>query len=427
MESLSAAIGCRSLSHFPRRTLLKAGAAAWLTPLATQLARAQEQQPNEKAKSVILVWLEGGPSQLETFDPHPGTKIGGLVQAIPTSAKGVQIASTLPQTAEQMHRVALVRSVMGKEGDHERAIYNVKTGYRPDPTVLHPAIGAITCHVLEGGADIPRHISIIPGSQPGKGGYLGAKYDAFIIGVEASVPKECFRRRIDDLLEVVESEFHRGRLADVDQQRTLHGVATQSAVTMMDSSQLKAFDIQQESIELRQKFGDTASGRACLAAVRLIEAGVRCVEVTISGGWDSHVNNHELQSNACGLLDPAYAALLQTLADRDLLDSTLVLCGGEFGRTPQINPLEGRDHWPHGFSIALAGTGIRGGAVHGATSPTPRLEDRFEENVDSPVTVADVHATAMEALGIPFHDEHMTPIGRPLRWSDGTPIRSLLS
>lgn len=407
-----------------------------MSTLARRLAMADERGVSDpgRPKSVILLWLEGGPSQLETFDPHPGGKIGGDVKAIETSAKGIQIADLLPRTAEQMHHVSLVRSVTSKEGDHERAVYNVKTGYRPDPTLTHPSIGAVLCHADDSGADIPRHISIVPGNQPGRGGYLGAAFDAFKINdpagpvpdIRRPIEKQRYDRRLSDLNQIVEQEFRRGRLADLERKRTLHETATAAALKMMSSDQLTAFNVSDEPREVLEAFGDTAFGRGCLAATRLVEVGARCVEVTL-GGWDSHVTNHSLQASACETLDPALAALIQRLDERDLLDSTLLICGGEFGRTPSINPAEGRDHWPHGFSTLLAGCGIRRGVVHGATSSDPDLKGNVDRDVSDPTTIADVHATALSVLGVEYDEELDTPVGRPIKRCEGTPIESIMA
>ena len=377
---------CDPVTHLSRRTLLGAGGGAWLmSAVARRLALADETglTPQGRPRSVILLWLEGGPSQLETFDPHAGKRIGGEAKAIHTSVKGLQIADTLPQLAEWMHLGSVVRSVTGKEGDHERAIYNSKTGFRPDPTLVHPSIGATLCDASDEGADIPRHISIIPQGSPGRGGYLGAKYDAFKINdpagpipdVRRPVRQERYERRVDDLLNFVEQEFARGRLVDMERQRTLHTTASKAALKMMSSEQLDAFDVSSESKDTLQAFGDSPFGRGCLAASRLIEVGARCVEVTL-GGWDSHITNHSLQTSACEVLDPALASLLKRLQERDLLETTMVVCGGEFGRTPEINPADGRDHWPHGFSTFLAGCGIRRGGVYGGTSPDPEAGSR---------------------------------------------------
>ena len=223
---------CDRNAHLSRRTLLGAGGGAlMMSSLAQTLARADEQGLTDPAKprNVILLWLEGGPSQLETFDPHADTKYGGDVQAIETTVPGLQLSNLLPQTAEQMHLASLVRSVTSKEGDHERAVYNVKTGFRPDPTLQHPSVGAILCQADQGGADIPRHISIVPGKQPARGGYLGAAYDAFKIDdpagavpdIRSSVDDKRLDRRLNDLYTVAEAEFRRGRLAKMETDRTL--------------------------------------------------------------------------------------------------------------------------------------------------------------------------------------------------------------
>ena len=170
---------------------------------------------------------------------------------------------------------------------------------------------------------------------------------------------------------------------------------------------------------------DTPFGRGCLAAVQLIEAGVRCVEVTLSG-WDSHANNHEIQADRISVLDPALAAMIKDLKNRDLLDDTIVVCGGEFGRTPYMNVVGGRDHWPHGFSIALAGGGIVGGRVIGETSPKPKREsnDRLSDLAD-PQPIENIHASIFHALGIDFTQEYPTPIGRPMKFSEGQVIKGL--
>ena len=428
---------CDRTAHLSRRTLLGAGVGGSLmSALASRLAWADEKGRHDPAKprNVILLWLEGGPSQLETFDPHPGGRIGGDVKAIPTSVKGVEISDLLPQTAEQMHLASLVRSVTSKEGDHQRALYNVKTGFRPDPTLKHPSIGAVLCHVDDRGADIPRNVSIVPGNSPGRGGYLGAKFDAFKVNdpagrvsdVRRPVAESRYDQRLEDLWKL-ESEFRRGRLKNLDLDRTLHETATKSALTMMSSDQLDAFDVSQESKATLDAFGDSRFGRGCLAASRLIEVGVRCVEVTLSG-WDSHVTNHSLQRSACETLDPALASLLKRLEEREMLDSTLLICGGEFGRTPTLNPAEGRDHWPHGFSTLLAGCGIRRGAVYGATAADPKLDSaRPLDDVSDVTTVADIHATVLSALGVDHDFEEDTPIGRPLKRSEGTPIKDIMA
>ncbi len=401
--------------------------ATWLTPFADLLA-VDAERPNRRGKSVILLWLAGAPSQLETFDPHPGSPISYGTKSIKTANPEVELASTLEQTAEVMNDVSLIRSAVSREGDHQRAIYNIKTGYRPIPALSHPSIGAVITHELPNPKiEIPTHVSILPSQFPSRGGYLGAQYDAFQIG-NPTEPLQDMQAKTSDVranqrlksLSVVEKAFSQGRYTKLDAEKTLHVATVEKARRMMTSEQLKAFDVSDEPADVRAAYGETPFGRGCLAARRLVEAGVRCVEVTL-GGWDTHVNNHELQAGRVAILDPAFATLIKDLKQRDLLDQTVVLCGGEFGRTPKLNGLDGRDHWPHGFSLALAGGGIQGGRVVGKTDPSGEKQEP-----ERPVPVADIHATIQTVLGIDPEYEVMTPANRPLALSEGNLIRELL-
>ena len=400
---------------------------SWLTPLAGRLAIAAEKDPRgERAQSVIFLWLSGGPSQLETFDPHPGTKIAGGTKATNTAVAGVKLVAGLEQVAEQMPYISLIRSLVSKEGDHQRGAQLAKTGYRPTPTAVFPTIGAICCHELPlGKTEIPRHISILPDARPGWGGYLGAEYDAFKTGDPASqvpdlsarVSEDRFAQRLRDL-EFVDRAFVRSRARQADAAVDRKTLA--AARAMMTSEQLSAFDVKEEPAELLARYGDTPFGRGCLAARRLVEKGVRCVEVTLRG-WDSHFDNHATHKQLVKILDPALATLIQDLRERGMLERTVVMCGGEFGRTPKINPLAGRDHWTTGFSMAVAGGGLAAGRVIGETDPEGGGQPT------DPHSFADVHATVLTALGIDIKTEYISKIGRPLKLSDGTPIKQLLA
>ena len=289
--------GCGSWEHWNRRSLLKMAGwsgLSWMTPLATCLARQHERKVVDRPKSLILLWMEGAPSQLETFDPHPGTEIAAGSKARKTRVDGIIIGDGLEQTAEVMDAISLVRSVTSKEGDHARAIYNIKTGFRPTTTLVHPSIGSVVCHQLPDPdgrpVDIPRHISILPGDWPGRGGYLGERFDAFKVGdpknpvpdVVARVDESRQRQRIRDL-NVVDRQFLQRRQKNRVVRGSLGNHNLDAALNMMSSEQLQAFDVSRVARSLRDEFGDTSFGRGCLAAVRLIEAGVRCVEVTLSG------------------------------------------------------------------------------------------------------------------------------------------------
>jgi uncharacterized protein (DUF1501 family) len=339
--------------------------------------------------------------------------------------QGVALAEGFERLAAEMADVSLIRSLVSKEGDHERGTSLMKTGFRPEPTVEHPSLGAICCHELPAGeTTIPRHVSILPGQWPARGGFLGGQFDAFQVADPAGplpdvapfVPTTRDAQRMRDL-EVAEKAFARGRARRVE--ATLHRDSLRRARVMMSSEQLEAFDVKLEPAAVRSEYGDTPFGRACLSARRLTEVGVRCVEVTLDG-WDSHVNNQKTQRSRVDILDPALSALIRDLRGRKQLGRTIVLCLGEFGRTPTINLAGGRDHWPGGFSMALAGGGLAGGRVIGETDP---------EGVKDPVrpyTIADVHATVMTFLGINPRKELQAPVGRPVKLCEGKVIADLL-
>ena len=434
-------VGCSSLKHMERRRFLGRGAGlvagsigGW-TAIAEQLAMSSSSKnrvDDTRPKNLIFLWLQGGPSQLETFDPHPGKKIGGSIKGVDASLKGLQISDLLPQTAEVMHLATLVRSMTSKEGDHERATYTMKTGWRPDPTLIHPSIGSVLCHQTEGNIEIPRHISILASQWPARGGYMGPQLDAFQVGdpnapiANLRSPVDATRRdrRMANLQSIAEAEFRKGRLKNLDAERTQQITATQRALKMMDSNQIEAFEIDKEPNSVVKLFGDSSFGRGCLAAVRLVQQGVTCVEVELNG-WDTHANNHGFHQSQCKILDAALHGLITELERREMLRDTIVVCGGEFGRTPTINIAEGRDHWPTGFSTAIFGGPFRRGFVHGETSPEETVtgEDPLKRITD-PVSIEDLHATILNSFGIDFSQELQTPVGRPLALSQGTVQKS---
>lgn len=432
MLSQNISLGSRPLA---RRDVLRAAAGLGVSFMVPAMGlRAAQQRGPERPRSLITLWMAGGPSQLETWDPHPGTRNGGPTQAIDTSLPGLRIAHHYPLMAEQMHRLSVIRSLVSKEGDHERGTYFVMTGYRPDPTVVHPSLGALLARNLpDDKVEIPLHVSL--GGGEGftipRGGYLGDQYDAFRIfepgqnvnnlrGIENGQRQE---RRLQGL-DLLTRTFRKGRSVSVD--NTLHQHVVERALTMMNSEQLKAFDLTDEPQETLARYGDSRFGRGCLVARRLVETGIRAVQVVLPG-FDTHAANftgHETQAQQ---LDPAFAALIADLAERDLLDSTVVLCIGEFGRTPQINPLDGRDHWPNGFSCVIGGGGIRSGAVIGETANPDEAANAKSIQPADPIKVPDLYATILQAMGVRYDYEEMTPIGRPLLRTDGTPIERLLS
>lgn len=426
------------MERLTRRQVLQVGlggAVSFLVP--TLGVKAAQKRGKERPKSLIVLWMAGGPSQLESWDPQPEAAVGKTTAKIVTSVPQLEISELLPQMAEQMHKVSLIRSMVSKEGDHERGTYYAQTGYRPDPSVVHPAMTALISRLMpDESVEIPQHISLASGDGfvVPRGGYLGAEYDAFRIfdpgrnirNMRPSVDNNRQQRRLAGL-DVVSRTFQQKRRGSVE--KTLHQDVIDKALTMMSSEQLKAFSLEDESRETVDRYGDSRFGRGCLIARRLVEQGVRAIQVVLSG-FDTHVNNLEGQSKQFQILDPAFAALLTDLQERDLLDSTMVLCMGEFGRTPRLNPLEGRDHWPVGYSCVLGGGGIQAGHVIGETNPAAAQEDgkRVTERTmpASPVTIPDLYATVLTTLGLDPYEELQSPIGRPFKLSEGVAVQQLL-
>jgi hypothetical protein len=410
-----------------RRDLLRTAGVLGLSFLLPPLeARAANERGVRRKKSLVTIWLEGGPSQLETWDPHLGVKIGGPTKAISTSIPGVQIAETFPAVAAELSSLSVIRSLVSKEGDHERGSYFLKTGYRPDPTLRHPSLGAILVNQIpEASIVIPQHIAIGNSQWPPRGGFLGDQLDAFRVydpgrdvpNLNAPVEPARQTRRVSNL-DVVSKAFERGRRPQVE--KTLHQHMIERALEMMSSDQLRAFQIDGESRKLRDAYGDSTFGRGCLVARRLVQAGIRAVEITLSG-FDTHANNFNGHRENARILDPALATLVRDLREHDLLQSTVVLVIGEFGRSPAINALDGRDHWPSGFSCLIGGGGLKSGLVIGSTDPQGR-----EKMPKEPVEVADLFATILKTLGIDSAHEVITPIGRPMAFSSGKPISRLI-
>ena len=416
-----------------RRRLLTLGGGAFAAACAGRWgflgasdALAQPAPAAATAKACILLWMNGGPSHIDTWDPKPGKPTGGKHKALKTSAPGVVISEHMPQLAAQAHHLALLRGVSSKEGNHQRAQYLVHTGYAPSPTVEHPAFGAWVSSALgASGRDLPAFVSL--GGPSAGGGLLGLPHGPFVVTEPGSLPRnvspagnvdearQALRREV---LGMLEDDFAR-RTGDpkVAGRRELYDRARR----MMGSADLAAFDVSSEPEAVRAAYGDTAFGRGCLTARRLVEAGVRIVEVVLDG-WDTHKDGFTRTARLMGTLDPAMATLLRELGDRQLLDSTLVAWMGEFGRTPRINGDEGRDHYPQAWSAVLAGGGVRGGVVHGAT------DDEGAKVVSGQVGVADVHATMAHALGIDPARSATSPGGRPIAVTDnGSVIRAVLA
>ena len=413
-------------STVSRRSFLQyvsAGAVAAGTLNFRQLMSVQAEELRKQGRSMILLWMQGGPSQLETFDPKPGTENGGSTKAISTAVSGIEVASGFEQTAKVMKDVALIRSVTNKEGQHQRATYQLHTGYLPTGSVRHPSLGAnIAKQIADLSQDLPAVVSV---GQTVGAGYLGVDFEPFVVDNPGQLPRNLaapvksarYSRRLG-LLDKLEDDFSgRGGQIVVDNHRRLY----QKASKMVVSPNVSAFDISQESESVRAKYGDSDFGRGCLLARRLVEAGVTFVEVQ-SRGWDTHDDVFNRVAKLSSDVDPGMAALISDLKERGRLDRTLIVWMGEFGRTPKINPRSGRDHWPRVFNAAIAGGGIRGGQVIGSSSADGNgVQER-------PVTIPDLFCSVCKSLNINPRTETISPLGRPLKIVDGgKPVDELFS
>ncbi len=376
----------------------------------------------------ILLFMRGGPSQLETFDPKPDTSNGGPTKSLATAVNGIHIAEPWKHVAAAMKEIAVIRSMTNKEGEHLRAAYQLHTGYVPAGGVKHPTFGSIVAAELGPPEfDLPHFVSISNRNTTLGSGFLGMSVAPFLVAdprqmpnnvqLPQSVNNKRFGRRLD-LLERLEQDFaESGGERRVTDHRALYANASQ----MVRSPRLKAFDVTQEKDAVRDRYGRTPFGQGCLLARRLLEQGVTFVEVE-SNGWDTHQENFDRVRSLSEIVDPAFAALVADLKERGRLDKTLVIWMGEFGRTPRINPSTGRDHFPRAFSVALAGAGIKGGKVIGATSA-----DGMNVS-ERPVRVEDLFCSFYQALKINPRKENMSTAGRPIKIVDGgQPVKELFA
>jgi hypothetical protein len=370
-----------------------------------------------------LLWLNGGPSHLDTLDPKPGAPTGGPFEAIETSVPGIKLGQHLPELAKQAEHLTVVRSLHSKEADHGRANYYLHTGNNQQPTVDYPAIGSVVAKTFSSEeADLPAFVSMGNVGFGNGPGFFGLEFAPYVVGdMNSPVPNATVPQGIDagrqarrlTSLRDFDARFAR-RIAQP--LAASHAQYVEKGLRLMSGPALQAFDTSQESAETLAAYradGDPNSfGRTCLLARRLIERGVKFVEVALDG-WDTHADNFNAVASLCGQLDAPFAALLSDLAARGLLSETLVLCLGEFGRTPTINGNNGRDHWSDAFSAVVAGGGVQGGRMIGAT------DERGEQVADRPISIPEFYATLLALFGVEPGREYRTPEGRPIRLVTG--------
>jgi hypothetical protein len=424
----------------------------WLGAMADEAAA----DPKRK-KSCILLWMNGGPSTIDMWDLKVGHANGGPFKEIATATPGIKISEHLPKIATFMDKMAIIRSMNTKEGDHGLGTYYLHTGYAARGPIQYPSIGSLVAKEI--GTDeaaLPNYVSIAPyrqfNAEAYGSGFLGPKQAPLIVGdianpfgqvrngadpdygealkVKDLVPpsdlsKERFDARIG-LLDDLQKDFIADR-PDVGPRS--HQTAYERAVKLMRTAASKAFNLEDEPAAVRDAYGRNLFGQGCLLARRLVEKGVPFVEVTLGQGpnnnfiaWDTHGDNFNQVKALSGVLDNAWSTLMTELKDRGLLDSTLIVWMGEFGRTPQINGGQGRDHFANAWSTVLAGGGIKGGQVVGKTSADgTKVEERE-------VTAPDFLATVAKALGIDPLTQNMSNVGRPIRVADpgAKPITEIL-
>lgn len=418
--------------------LLGAGCCGWFPQFAARAAAAGVA-PQRRA---VLLWMSGGPSQLDTFDMKPDHANGGEFKEIATSVPGVRFSEHLPKLAKQADKLAIVRSIKTKEGDHARATQLARTGYAPGQDLSYPAVGCSLSKALRvERLALPQHVSIAsPRSFPAAfgPGFLGPRYAP--ASVDGSPPDgDGFARlRVENLdpPQGVDADraARREALWDALQQEFLlghddgalaaHDGMHRQALELVRGDAREAFDLSQEPDLVREAYGKGRFGQGCLLARRLLERGVPFVEVALGGeglGWDTHNDGFRQVRDLSQELDNGWGTLMQELSERGLLDSTTILCIGEFGRTPTINNMGGRDHFPNAWSCVLAGGGVAGGQVYGATSPDG------SEVVENPVGVQEVLATFCGALGVDPATENDAELGRPIKIVEAEPIRELLA
>ncbi len=440
------------MSNLNRRTLLKSLMASFgglgTCGILPALAETTAGTPKGKSRHCVLLWMNGGPTQTDTFDMKPEHANGGEFKPIATSAKGLEISEHFPKLARHGHQLAVLRGLSTREGDHGRGTFTMHMGRQPDPLVRFPTLGAMLSKELaQSEAMLPEFVAVNPylgfDATAWEAGFLGARFAPLTIKSRAArqvtgpasaaafaelgvddlkATQPVSAQRASDRLGLLQG-FQSQLVAESPQSPVLaHDTMLQRAIQLVSSDAGKVFDLSQESAATREKYGRGSFGQGCLLARRLIEKGVSFVEVSLgdSGRWDTHGNNFATVRELSTELDAGWSALLDDLEARGLLESTTILWMGEFGRTPKINGGAGRDHFPNAWSAVLAGGGIRGGQTYGRTS----IDGMTVES--GKMDVGDLFATLCGALQIDHRMLNTSNIGRPFRIAEGQPVKEVL-
>ncbi len=418
------------MTVFSRRQFIFSCASALCASSLARLHASESEVPDYRhptARNIIYIFLSGGMSHIDTFDLKPNWKDQGPVTSCATDVDGLFVNALLPGCAKNMKHTALIRSLTSTQGAHETGRYMMRTNYPQRGTIVHPSIGSWSVY-YKGTENnhIPGHVVIGAGSTHPGAGYMETKCAPLPIGDprkglqnsrrSKTISPERFDKRFE-LLQAVNAPFDAAY--NVKEVRAYKDVY-EEALALMRSQDLDAFDVNKEPSYMHQSYGDHTFGQSCLLARRLVEHDVRFVEIEL-GGWDTHLENFERLDELLPIFDQGYSALLSDLEQRGLLDETLVVVGTEFGRTPALTTDgNGRGHHPSAYSCLLAGGGIRGGTVYGAT------DERGAEVVDKPVRIQDFNATIAHAIGLPIDQRMYAPDGRPFTVGNtGAPLYEL--
>jgi hypothetical protein len=437
--------------NLDRRHLLRVGAVSTAVSMSGwlgNLAMAAETKKVKPKRSCILLWMNGGPSTIDLWDLKVGHENGGPYKEI-DAAPDLKIGEHLPKLARHGKNIAVLRGMSTKEGDHARGTYLMRTGLLPGfAGIQYPSIGSLISKELgDPKAELPNFISIAPQrffAQDAFGpGFLGPVHAPLIVGdnqfnngqgqnlqgIDAILKVADLTRPKDvdeashiarlEMLREVQEEFASGRPGNIAKS---HAAAYDRAIRLMQADGGQVFDLTKEDDKTREKYGRNLFGQGCLLARRLVEKGVSFVEVTL-GNWDTHGNNFDLVKGLCGTLDAAWAALMDDLKERGLLETTTIVWMGEFGRTPKINQGKGRDHYPNAWSTVIAGGGVKGGQAVGKTSKDGTT---VEERV---TTTADFLATVCGTLGLDHEKQNMSNVGRPIPIVDrgAKPVKEVIA
>ena len=433
------------MSHpFTRRSFVSAGSLGFLgLSLRDLLAAASEAKSpvDGKAKAVILFWLEGGPSHVDTWDPKSNSNF----KPISTNVPGIQISELLPKIAKRMDKFALVRSMHTRGTDHPQATHYAITGHEINPAMQFPSLGSIITKEMGPRNAVPAHVLVPKWDRSRqyeeyfRAAFLGGDYDPMCIPdpskpgfqvTDLSLPKNVSRASVESRSAFLKAVDRRYREAnDTADHSNMDAFTAQAWNMILTPAVRDAFDLSKESDKMKEIYGRDSIGQSCLLARRLVEAGSRFVTAAGYHGssWDTHSDNDKIhRDRLTPPLDRTLTALVDDLEERGLLQSTLVIAMGEFGRTPNINANLGRDHWPNCWSMALAGGGIKTGQVIGSS------DERGANVTDRVVSMGDLYATIYQALGIDWKKEYMSPIGRPVKIANsledktGSPVKELL-